>query len=760
MGKLALGFACALATLGAASPAAAAVTTKRVEIPVADGTLLRGTLRLPDGAERRPAIVELTPYSGAQGYAREARALVDLAEKGYATLLVDVRGTGTSSGDFCFLCAQEPRDGADVVEWVARQPFSNGKVGMMGYSYGAVLAARTATLRPPHLAAIAAGSTYNDAYRDIAYPGGMMSADSVGLAALFSGIPYSRFNRDAGPEETPPRMLDAAGRRTTMAQQALEHPTADAYWEERSLQRTAERIEVPALFFTGWHDVYARGTPRTYRDAGSAEKALVVNTQGHLADQGLYEQSAARWFDAHLRTRPGAARSLALAAIPRVLLYDQGEGAGWRAFDHWVPPHAERVLRLCPQGRPPTGPWVSGGVLAQRPCTGTAAVPATPFDPTAGTSIVHDAGDESMHDALDQRLAPATAAFAGEPLDRSLTLTGPLAVTFTARTAGTDADWSARLVDIAPDGATKLVARGWLKASHRREDPAARDLFHTHTNPERLTPGALYDVSVEVWPTAYRLAAGHRIGVLLTAADTQKVLPTGESAASEIVVTPDRPATVTLPVRRDPGEPVKDPVAALASLPPTDAEPCRPAFGRARLVAGPGGARAVFAGAPGVVAETVAGDGRVVARRTVASGDLVWDGAGADGAYTVRLVARAGDGVTVRRLALRRRGARLFAGPRFERDRSCGVVRSFAASRPSFDGKPLTARYELGRAARVRLDVLRGGRVVRRGRVARRAAGVHRSSVSPRGLRAGRHTLRLVVRTGRRVARAGIEVDR
>src|SRR5687767_7803449 len=88
-----------LAALAFPSTAAAeGVSVQRVEIAVSDGTVLRGTLRLPPGAGRRPAVVELTPYSGAQGYAREATALVRLAEAGYATLLVDVRGTGVSSG--------------------------------------------------------------------------------------------------------------------------------------------------------------------------------------------------------------------------------------------------------------------------------------------------------------------------------------------------------------------------------------------------------------------------------------------------------------------------------------------------------------------------------------------------------------------------------------------------------------------------------------------------------------------------------------
>jgi len=765
--RLAVAVALAVSTLAVPAGARAQEPrVERVEIPVSDGTVLRGTLRLPPGSERRPTVLEMTPYSGAQGLARDAGALGDLTAAGYATLLVDVRGTGVSSGDFCFLCHREIRDGADVVEWTARQGFSDGQVAMMGYSYGAILAARTAALRPPHLAAIAAGSTYNDAYRDVVYPGGTLATDAVALGLLFTGIPLSRLNRDAGAEDVLPRMLDSLGRRTTVLQQATAHQTADAFWDERSLQEEAPRIEVPTLILSGWHDIYARGAPRTFRAVRSAEKALVMGADGHLADQALFGRAATRWFDAHLRTRPGPARSLALASIPRVLLFDQGEGSGFRRYDRWVPDGDAQELALCPQGGPPTGPWVSGGALQPRACAdpGIAVVPAVPLEVTGGTSIAHDAGDPTLHDALDQRLAPFTAAFLGAPLDQPTAITGPLAVRFTARTTGTDADWTARVVDVAPDGATKLVGRGWLRASHRAEDPTKPDLFHTHLNPQRVVPGRPYRMAIEVWPTAYRLPAGHRLGVLLGVADTQKVAPLGsESAGSEIVVSAVDPATLTVPLRREQGVPVKEPFGPLPEPPATDAEPCRSVIGQARLTATQGVARASFGGATSVVAETLSAAQTIIARRLIAPGDVVWDGRGEDGApspagdYVVRLTARAGDGVSLRRLTVERRGDAVRRGPRIERPPSCGLLRTLSASRASFGQVPLTVRYALSRAARVRVEVLRGRRVVRRGSVRRRAAGAHMVRVGGRGLRTGLYRIRVVARDGRRVERGAVE---
>ena len=798
--------ACALSVAGWAGPTdaqaqAPAVLTAQVPIEMSDGTIVRATLYRPAAATRAgepmPAIVEMTPYSGAQGFASAPAHLIAAARRGYAAMLVDIRGTGVSAGDFCFLCRREIQDGHEVVEWVARQPWSDGQVGMFGYSYPGIVAALVAATQPPHLRAIVAGAAYNDAYRDVIFPGGILSADAAGLGGLFSAIPYSRVNARAAPLQSAPLLLDALGRDSLLAADVLRNATDGPYWHERAVATGAGRITVPSLHLTGWADIYPRGTPLNFQQVGSEEKALVVGPWGHLAAGQAAEvrsRAALRWFDVHMRTPAGALRSLALGAMPRVVLFDQdpaGPPTGgvdvwrgaWKGFEHWPPAHRDEVLHLCAGGAPPGGPWRFGGSLRRAPCAGgaTAPVPAAPLDLTGGTSILHDAGEPALHEALDQRLNAAATAFAGEPLDEPAVLTGPIAVRFTARTAGTDADWIVRVVDIGPGGA-KQIARGWLKASHRREDPAGPGLRHTHTAPQRLVPLHPYRLGVEVWPTAYRVAAGHRIAVLLSAADTMKVLPSGESAGGEVLTGPSAPATVTLPFRTEAGRRVADPLEVYDAtpLPPTDAEPCRPAIGDVHAVAGERAVRLAFRRSDRVRGPVVAEILRVAGARTVLPGDRVarvadqdgslrWDGRGPDGApapdgtYVARVIAGTAAGVTVRNLALRKRGAALAAGRRFERAPTCGVLRRFRLSGPVFGGStdgPLDIRYTLGRRARVAVAVLRRGRVVRRFSERSRAARSHRLRLPARGLRRGRYDVRLTARRRGRVVSRTLSAER
>ena len=434
-----------------------------------------------------------------------------------------------------------------------------------------------------------------------------------------------------------------------------------------------------------------------------------MGAHGHLVDQAEYDRAATRWFDTHLRTRPGPARSLAAATFPRVQLFDQGAEPGWRGYERWLPDGAPLALRLCPTGAPPAGPWATGGTLSSGPCSGTAAVPATPPELTGGTSIA-TTGESTDQ---DQRLAPYMAGFVGEPLTQPLTLTGPLAVRFTARTYGADADWTARIVDVAADGSSRLVARGWLKASHRRESTAQPGLYHSHVDPVLLTPGEPYELAIEVWPTAYRLAAGHRLGVLLGTSDAQKLAPTNESAASEIVASPEAPATLTATRRTDPGAPVKAPFdAKLPTAPATDDEPCRPSFARARLRVRADGAHAGFRGAGPLVAETrdTAGGWPLAAPCAPATSpgtaaDLTTSGprpattSPADRARTAPVS-------TTRRIALRlARGGALRNGPRLEREPELRAAaraerRPALVRRPARDSEPTRCAARPGCASR------------------------------------------------------------
>jgi putative CocE/NonD family hydrolase len=166
-GRLRLTFAAlAVAALGAATPASAAPVTKHdVTITASDGVRLSGDVHLPGARGRFPAIVDMEPYGRSTA--------TTYLKAGYAHVNTDVRGSGKSGGALCLLCYREQLDVKDVVEWVARQPWSNGRVVLYGYSYSAITSLLGAALRPPHLTAVIVGHPPTDPYRDVIWQNGL-----------------------------------------------------------------------------------------------------------------------------------------------------------------------------------------------------------------------------------------------------------------------------------------------------------------------------------------------------------------------------------------------------------------------------------------------------------------------------------------------------------------------------------------------------------------------------------------------------------
>lgn len=569
------------------------VKNQDLEIPLSDGSLLRADLYRPRGAlhRRLPTAMLMFPYKKDDSSRLERDTVYALARAGYASLVVDIRGTGDSPGEFCFFCRREVRDGYEAVEWTARQQWSNGRVGMWGYSYSGITAAHVAALRPPHLDAIVAGAAFNDGYRDLMYPGGIRaSADFAVIEELFQGTaPYARAGSESDPTTAAGMFADAAGHPSTIGAEFLRHDTYDRWWRERSLEAKAHRVDVPVLHVTGWHDLYPRGMTLNYRQMAVRHRAMLIGPWGHIgpftpttgvgASERLWIRATTRWLDAFVRTPPGDRRRRLVARYPKLLMWDQDPEAlstyhdteawrgQWRSYDGWPPRHRQERMHLCPETSAvdPGADWAVQATLRPADCITRGSVPvaAAPTDATSGTSVYHDIGvTGQVHDPADQRAAAAATAFVGPVARRSSTITGGLRLDFTARTAGTDVDWIAKIVDVGPDGEARLVTRGWLKASHRRRDTSRPYLFHTHRNPQRLTPGKPYRLAVEIWPTSYRVHQGHRLVVLLEASDVQKVLPSNESVASEVVIDRRHPATLTVPVRAVRGRAVHDPLRA------------------------------------------------------------------------------------------------------------------------------------------------------------------------------------------------------
>src|SRR3954452_947807 len=147
------------------APASASVKYADQTIPASDGVNLVGDVYLPNADGKFPAVVDMEPYGRSSA--------TPFLEAGYAHVNTDVRGSGGSGGALCLLCSREQQDVYDVVEWVARQPWSNGHVALYGYSYSAITSLLGAALQPPHLDAVVVGHPPTDPYRDVLWHNGL-----------------------------------------------------------------------------------------------------------------------------------------------------------------------------------------------------------------------------------------------------------------------------------------------------------------------------------------------------------------------------------------------------------------------------------------------------------------------------------------------------------------------------------------------------------------------------------------------------------
>ena len=564
--------AAALPRVQEAAPTVA--VTNDVEIPTRSGHVLRGDLYRPviAGVPRDglPTVVTYFPYVKDDDRRFEVTAMRRFAEAGYAGLLVDIPGTGASIGEFGFFSNREIADGRDAVDWAAAQPFSNGRVGLWGYSYPGITAARIAATRPASLRAVVPAAIFNDAYRDVVAPGGILASQDAALLPFVAGQAAARPRQGTDPAVAFEELLNTATTpgNVLIVAEAGTHTFYDDYWKERALDGEIEKIEVPALLWGGWSDVYPRGTLLNHAAIGSRYKRLVMGPWGHLAGVAgepfeLFLQESLTWFDTFLRHDPSP---------------DEAERAtGTRLFDmDWsgtadtfagiwpgrftdtpagLPTTTPRSLVLCGGDGTPeaAAPWpVQGRLGADCPSDGSLPVVHVPADATGGGSIGHDAFANpyanELWDDKDQRLSLASTALLSEPLEVATTVTGSMTADLAVSTIGTDADWVVRVVDVGPDR-TRVLAPGWLRASRRHEDPDRTYLRHTHDRDEPVAPGEPYRLRIEVWPTSYTVPAGHRLGLLIRTADSAKITPGASPGVSTVLTGPSAPSTLTFSVR-------------------------------------------------------------------------------------------------------------------------------------------------------------------------------------------------------------------
>jgi putative CocE/NonD family hydrolase len=487
-------------------------------IPMRDGIHLAADLFLPRATGRWPTLLLRTPYSrkapGVRGYRF-------FAQRGYAVLIQDVRGRYASQGVFGPTQQQGP-DANDTINWISEQSWSNGRVAMAGGSYLGMVQWWAAIQDNPHLLAISPVFSGDDEYLDRFYsPGGALKIGHrlLWLAENFTPPSQVRPLFASYIYHLPLRTADIAalGMPLSLWRTALDHPSYDAYWKSLSVRERLSRIRVPVLSVGGWYDNYVQsdldafsrlssrgGAIETWIGPWAHNPGLKFPTRdfGPAAPIGIRLRQldwCDRWLKETLRPEKNE------SSAPLLHIFVMGPNI-WREEHEWPLARTHYTpLYLGSQGHANSA---SGdGILQWRPVRKAQADaftydPKTPV-PTIGGALCCDA-KVLPPGPLDQ--APIESrrdilVYSSPPLKEDIEVTGPVRVVLYAATSANDTDFTAKLVDVQPDGQPLLVTDGIQRLRYRA----------SLNNPVFVRRNTHYEINVDAGVTSYVFAAGHKI---------------------------------------------------------------------------------------------------------------------------------------------------------------------------------------------------------------------------------------------------------
>lgn len=502
-------------------------------ITVSDGTRLRYHLERATKAPPGPVIIQYDGYdSGTGGYFSNVPELrARLTPQGYGFLGVQVRGTGCSSGEFELFDPKWSRDGAEAVEWAAKQPWSNGSVGMMGYSYPGIMQLFTAAERPPHLKAIAPLAVISDLYRDVGFPGGIYN---LNFSALFT---FQQEEPAPGSVEAAIEAGDsecaqnhATGRATynSFFVDALQNPYIDSTgsalsYPARSPGSYARLIDVPVLTVRYWQDEQTGSRVAGLDEPGALLSLLDPQRTWTVLANGNHDVSGTHPYLTDLMVRffqhyLGGAQNGWEATKHIHLLHDLAKPDfthAWANTYDAFPARTPRALYLRAGGvlrpEPPAGDEAEDLYLYPLPSPSTDPLPYMEAGPLSGGLLWTQPQPE------DGRLVYTTPAFA-----QDVQTLGSASVDLWLASTAEDTDLQATITEVRPDGQEVYVARGWLRASQRALDVAQS----TATRPQHLYTEAAAAplptdeptlVRLEVFPFAQRFRAGSALRLVIDA---------------------------------------------------------------------------------------------------------------------------------------------------------------------------------------------------------------------------------------------------
>ncbi|WP_238815602.1 CocE/NonD family hydrolase [Nocardia brasiliensis] len=492
-----------------------------------------------------------------------------LTEAGYTLVQVDLRGTGTSEGTWQVFGDREKQDAAEVIDWITRQPWSDGNVGAMGISFTAISALEATDRRPPGLKAVFAYEGSADIFNDIAGPGGavgvgflvpwLLGVNALKMIPDVTALAVGKFDPAQQAQWLKDRIADpltlvdmVANGYTALTPDQLTPRTRELMDPNspfrQGLKAKVENIQVPTFMVGAWFDIFGTTPTDTFNSIPlPAEQKKLIMGDGYHVGSGVagfghpgmpprLDVLQRAWFDHWLRGIDNGIEKYAPLVVKQ-------QGGGWTDGSEF--PRTEATYRRVYLNDQPSGTAagsVYDGGLAQSPRQG--AVRDLTVAPgllslcgrdvariTAGVTAILDAcGNDSRvweHDGL---------SFTSSPVAEATTISGPIAVHLNVVHDATDGYWVTTVNDVAPDGTSREIATGQLVSSLRQIDEAASKTSADgdYTEPRQfldldrrqpVVPGEPVTLDVAVTPIEAVLQPGHRLRVNVFASNFPKGLP-------------------------------------------------------------------------------------------------------------------------------------------------------------------------------------------------------------------------------------------
>jgi uncharacterized protein len=521
--------------------------TKEVEnfwIPMSDGVKLAARMFIPLDAEKNPvpALLEYLPYRKRDGtHVRDALTHPYLAGNGYASVRVDMRGSGDSEGLMeDEYTKQEQDDAMEVIAWLARQKWCTGKVGMFGISWGGFNALQVAARQPPALKAIVTICSTDDRYEDdIHYKGGTLLNENLGWAATM--LAYS--SRPPDPKIVGPRWkkmwMERLKNEPFLLIPWLKHPHRDAYWKHGSVSENFGAITTPALIVGGWNDAYSNAVPRLMRGLRCPRKAIVgpwVHKYPHFAvpePKIGFLQEMLRWWDSYLKDINTGVNTDPDYRVYVMDAYKPGKfptkiDGRWIGESYWG------------FGNTDTRTWAltDKGIAAQRGPEKSFAISSkqnTGFD--GGEYCIIWLGPEFPGDQARDDAQSIT--FDSPALTEDIDIVGQPMINLEFSVDRPVAHVAVRLNDVWPSGEVSRI-------TYHLQNLCMRDSRET---PTALEPGKRYTMKIKMDDIAWKIPKGHKLRVSISTSYFPMMWPAPEPVTLTVHT---GKSDLSLPIRKRP----------------------------------------------------------------------------------------------------------------------------------------------------------------------------------------------------------------